>query len=475
MAKLDKSEKQEDNEISAIQFALDQGIEQEEAKKKVPWYRSYPSAAVRGIATGVKNIGQSMSEPEGLVGENFEELSPVEAYEKYGDIKEQQSEQFEEFKNKILPIGEGLGPRMLERGTTSAIEGAPLALLTGGPSAAIGTGARALAGGGMAEIAKDLGAPGVVQTSLEVGAQGIPNLGKKIPTNTLTAAGRAEGELMEGARRLGMTEEELAMVLKPDNWWDRTLRFFSGKTGRTANRLEQTKDRLGKVYGALEASADATKILSDKDAQSLINSMSTSFSKLPARQREIIQADWDAFIRKPKSANSVIDFWQKIQDPITRGEGKIGILKEPMKEALKKLSPELAQDFELTNKLYGNFSKIREQLRPGLVDSFIKASEAGAAIVAIGTGNVPVMLKVFGPIAGRQLATEMVSNPRLMNMTTRFINSLNRSLPQVSKKIWDQMLVEVGKTNAKAAMQMAGADFEKLLEDMKQEEQKENR
>lgn len=431
-------------------------VESQTAKnQEIPWYQSYPSAIARGGIEGLARAGEMFS------GGNIERkmLDPTYTAQQDQDVRQKLYEEY-------LPIGQGSGPRAAEHMARSVVEGGAL------PGGTVGSVMRRTAAGALgAEGAKELGVPEWGQNLIEMGAQFAPSLAKKIPTNTLTAAGREEGKLLEGARNLGLTEGEIAMSLKPEGRWEKAMRFFSGKTGRTANRLEKTKDSLGKVYGTLEASADATKILNSQDSETLINSMSQSFDRLPARQRELIQADWDIFLKKPRNANSMIDFWQKIQDPITRGEGKIGILKGPLLEGLNKISPQLASDFELTNKLYGNFSKIKSQLHPDLIDKFIKTSELGALVTGIATMNAPVLMSVLGAETGRQVATELSGNPRLINLTTRFISSINRGLPQIAKQIWNQMQTEIGKTNAMAASKMSEADFSELLKSLPKEEE----
>jgi len=413
----------------------------------VPWYKSYPSAAARGILKGVVNVGEMMSGGE---------LDPRK--------REEGAAQREQLMNEYLPLGNQFGPKAVERGTTAVTTSA--AFPGGG---ALQNLVRAGAGGAAAEGVKEMGGPEWAQTITELGVNLAPNMGRRIPSHGLTQASRAEGQLAEEARRLGLTEEELALTLNQRGPIKDFLTEISAKGGRTVDRFDRTRQALGRVWDNLRGSPEAQTTLTGQQSSQLINGLSNRLSHLPAEQRGRILQDYNDLLGSQMRGEDVIDFWQKLNYYIADGERGLGTLKEELQTALTQISPELGRDFRTTNQLYGNFHRLAERMGPDVAESLIRAGENGIIVSAISTGNYPLLKKVLGPLAARQLATEMTTNPRMMNLSSRFLNSVERRLPMAAKKIYDQMLIEVGKNNAEAAAKMSNLDFESFFESLDQE------
>jgi hypothetical protein len=426
---------------------MEYSVKEAPKEKTVPWYKSYPSAAAQAVLEGVISVGEMMG-PTG---------TPMERQQ----ARESRQKLYEEY----LPTGDSYGPNAIKRGGKTAVESLAF------PGAGLATAGRALLGGALAEGAKELGAPEIVQTGIEIGTQLTPNLSKKIPNKLPTQAAAKERQLMEEARRLGLTEEELALTLNQRGPAKDFLVDISAKGGRVKERFDNTRQALGRVWENLRGSPDAQKTLTGQQSSQLINGMSKKLANLPAEQRTRILQDYNDFLGSQMRGEDVIDFWQKMNYYINKGEGKLGTLKEDLQSALMQISPELGKDFKITNELYGNFHKLAERMGPNIAESLIHAGEQGIVVSAITSGNYPLLQKVLGPLAARQLATEMTTNPRMMNLSSRFINSLERGLPVVAKKVYEQMLIEVGKTNAEAAMKMSNLDLDNLFEALDQENQ----
>lgn len=450
-------------QISSMEFAV--SLPDTETQP-VPAYRSYPSAVVRGIGKGLLKIGQEAGDPRGLMlGENGEELPPEEALKMYAKLKEQQTQGTNEFLNRNLPIGQNLGPRMVERGVKSATESLPNMPFMGPIASPLRTGI----GGAAAEAAKEIGVGDLGQAIVEIVPQLFPDLGKKILNTLPTQAGRAESALMDEARRLGLSEEELSLVLNQRGPVKDFLQNIAYKGGRVPERFQRTKNALGRVWDTLRGTPEAQAQLTGKQSADLINGISQKLSRMPSAQRALIAEDLKDFLGSQMKGTDIMDFWSKLNYYIAKGEGKLGTLKDDLGKAITAISPELGKDFELTNKLYGNFQKLSERMAPSIADSLINKGEAGAVVVGITTGNYPLLRKILGVTGATNLATEMTTNPRLMNLSSRFISAIGRDMPQVAKNVYDQMLVEVGKTNAEAAVKMSEADFDELYKALPKE------
>lgn len=432
-------------DLDFMRYAVKEYSEEQD----VPWYKSYPSAAARGIIKGVIGVGEMMSGGE---------LDPRKRKE--GEA------QREQLLNEYLPLGSSFGPRAVERGTT-AVTMAP-AFPGGGTLQSLG---RAAAGGAAAEGVKELGGPDWLQAVTEIGVNLAPGMERVIPSHGLTQASRAERRLAEEARRLGLTEEELALTLNRRGPMTDFLTEISAKGGRTVERFDRTRQALGRVWDNLRGSPAAQNSLNGQQSSQLINNLSNRLSQLPAEQRNRILNDYNDLLGSQMRGDDIINFWQDLNYYIADGDRGLGVLKEDLQSALMQISPELGRDFRTTNELYGNFHRLAERMGPNIAENLIRAGENGIVVTAISTGNYPLLKKVIGPLAARQLATEMTTNPRLMNLSSRFLNSLERRLPISAKKIYDQMLIEVGKTNAEAAMKMSNLDLDNLFEALDQENQ----
>ena len=114
-----------------------------------------------------------------------------------------------------------------------------------------------------------------------------------------------------------------------------------------------------------------------------------------------------------------------------------------MKEAFVETSPKLASDIDLTNRLYGKFAGVRKDLSPKLIDTLIKAGKvigvAGSVVKNIVTGNFPALATeltaIVGIDAGRRLATQMLTNPNLYNLSSKLATATEESIPYVLSKM----------------------------------------
>lgn len=431
-----------DEDLSYMQYVAQQPSE----KKDVSFIQSLTNAPYRALIKGAVKAGQSF----GPLGTKRE--------------VEEKNKELSNLLDEYLPQGDQFIPKAIERGGQAAIE--TLAF----PEAAPSMVSRAALGGGLAEGAKELGASDIAQTGIEVGTQLIPDLSKSIPNRLPTKAAQTEKKLIEDARRLGLTEEELALTLDQRGPFKDFVQEISSKGGRTVQRFDNTRRALGNVWNNLRGSKEAQKAMTPEQSSELVTNLSKRVSKLPSEQADRIMKDYNKLLSSPMRGEDIIEFWQNLNYYIAKGERGLGVLKEDLQKGLIKLSPELGKDFEITNKLYGNFHKLAERMGPTVAESLIKAGENGILLSAVTTGNYPLLNKVLGPVLARQLATEMSTNPRLMNLSSRFINSFERGMPQIAKKVYEQILLEVGKINGEAAMKMSEMDFDKLFEVLDEED-----
>ena len=135
--------------------------------------------------------------------------------------------------------------------------------------------------------------------------------------------------------------------------------------------------------------------------------------------------------RKRTTPEELIGSWQDINqavnwNAISGGKKKLAELKKPILAALKKSSPQIAEDFEITNNLYSKFKENFRKLRPDLLDHWLEKGKVGAAAVGIVTGNRSLLQKV-GTAAGVSiLSRELLINPRYQDLSRKILKGIQQ-------------------------------------------------
>jgi len=465
-------EKLSDDQLDYVKWAAE--LPEDTETPNVPWYKNYPSAVTKGLIEGMTQFGRLLSplQPSPMVdasGKMTGELLGTPAQEE--DVRLQRQGLYE----KYLPTNKDFSTDTTQRAaeifpfTASGGMGLGQAALSAGTSALAGQTGKALGAGELGQAGLELvgmAAPSLGRLAGETTGFLRPNISQKIPSRILpTEAAKNEKVLADFARRAGMSEDELLLTIKEGGFGQNWLASFSSKGVRTANAVDATRDALGRVWGTLRTRPQAQTPMTGQQANKFINRLSTDMQNLPREMTARIQNDYNDLLGSNMTGADIMNFWQDLNYYIRSGEARLGTLKEPITEALNAISPELGAEFRLTNKLHGNFAKLSEKLGTDLLDRAMSLGEQGMVVTGIVTGNFPMLEKVLGVTAARAMAREMIVNPRLKNLSARFMSGVNRNSPAIAKKVYDQMIMEVGKTNAEAAIQMSGLDVDKLFSD----------
>jgi len=432
MASVKKDYTPTEDELEFADFAVEIAV----PSGKVPAYKSIPSRALKGAVEGLLKFGETVS-PAG---------SPQQ-------IQESQAQR-QKFYEENLPLGDNYVGKSLERG----LESAPFLLGIPGGGGPIGQLLRALGAGFLGQGAEELGVGPLGQAAAELPALGFPSLGKKIPLKA------SEKQLGEFARRVGLAEEDIALTRGARGPVKDLAVDISSKGGKTVEKFSATQKNLGRVWDSLRESPAAQASLPAEGQRTLVKKLSEKLDKLPKESRNRVMEDFEDLIGSNFSGDEIINFWQDLNYYIKKGERGVGVLKEDLQKALQQISPELGADFKLTNELYGKFSDLASRMGPNIADSLINAGEKGLVMHAITTGNFPVLKKILGPIAGRQIAREMVTNPRLQNLSKRFVQGAKQGSGAIANRAYEQLVREIGKHSSELAKEMSGFDVEEFIE-----------
>ena len=429
-------------------------LKSQEMKEPISNLRSRIDAVPRGMIEGVIESGKQFLNPASDIGKqkkaldnllsgNFEELPSDE------EIRKQAYD-------KYLPKNDEPISNALERGAKHFPQ---FAIPIGGQVSATSAAVRSGVAGALGEGAKELGFGPSVQSIAEILGLSLPDLSKKI-----LAKGQQK-ELLDFARNKGMTEEEIALSLGNEGWLRNAVSNVASKKGRTEQKFKNTYESLGNIWQTLKSSPEAQKSLTPQQANQLMNELVLKLREMPSEVRDRAAHDLYDLYKSGKTGNDLINFWQDLGHYIPKGYKRLGTLKEVLKKGLNDLSPELAKDFELTNELYGNFAKFRERMSPDFTENLIKSGEVGYFLTSLLSGDLGGLSKVIGAVGGREIASELITNPRLRNLNLRIMEGIKKGSKPSVKEAYKLLVNEIAKKDVDTAIKMNEYDIDKFWDD----------
>lgn len=398
----------------------------------IPWYKSYPSALAKGLTKGTIALGRMMNPV------------PLEPYD---------PENTQKILDQLLPSEEGFGERVLEKGG----ELFPV-VSTGGSAGALGSLGRTAAAAVVPEVAKEFGAGEGLQSALEIGSLIAPDL------RNMIKAGKSTKELVDFARSKGMKDKEIAPLIQSQRK-QATLGKLALKRGGGEKILSESKKAIGDVYQDLYSHPQAKTALNPSESNRVMEIIQKRMKKMPSKVRNTISADLSDLSSSPKTAEDFINFYSDINANLSGSTKQLSTLKEPIIEAISSIDKGLASDFQMTNKLYKNWSEISKTLKPTLSSDLFEGSMPIRFVIGLTTGYTPIIGEVLGEVAGKKLARDLLLKPRFQNLGKKMVTALNENKLPAAKKIWDSMTKEVNEIDEQAAKQMRDLDILTLLEE----------
>lgn len=364
--------------------------------------KSIARAVGRGVLKGTADFAKLMPGPKGPI--------PIEQGE-------------ELLKETIGPTREEFTEKLIERGI-------PLAAMTVGPGGvAKGLGRAALAAGA-GQIAEEVGVGPIGQTVAEIAALGIPSFTKRIQ------ATRSQKELVNFLRKQGLSEAEIAPAIQ-GKLKEATLGKLAKGGRRASDRVKASREALGGVFDAIKENPKSGAIIKPEASRSLHKKLSKVFDSLPAADRRVINEDFIAFQHQPQTPENIMNFYQKINATVTPAKKLLVKMKQPLTEALKAGSPEIAKDFELINKGYSDLSRLSKQIQPWKLDPLINSTKLLRFVAGF---KFPLLLKAEGArVAASQISTEFLTNPRFQNLGQQMIRALDANKFGIARKLFSKM------------------------------------
>lgn len=401
--------------------------------------KEYGKTALKGTIEGITKLGHALGPLEDYKGRSSRE------------IQEQQTEKLEE----LIPTeDESFGQKGLRRGLREAPT-----LLSFPGSTISSTLPRSLLAGFLGEGAKELGAPEWAQSALELTAFIGPDITKK-----LLETGK-DKDLIAFAKKMGMTNEQITPLIQSE-FKQKWLTKISPKRGSTQTALKNTKTQLDETYSTLQKSPQATLEISEQENGKLLNGIFEKLNEMPRNVREKIEKDLGDLVNNKITGESLMNFWKDINANAGEHAKQLSLLKEPIKNALNSISPELSKDFGMLNQLYTKYFPIAARLKPNLVSDLISAAEYMGILGSFTFGYYPPLISLLGEKVGKKVAQQMLINPRLQQLSKKMVKAMNENKTSIVKKLTEAFSNQIEKTSPEAAEELdkiSTSDIEELL------------
>jgi hypothetical protein len=410
--------------------------------KKVKSYldtaKEYGKTILKGSAEGLSRLGGIMGPTQDIHGKP------------YSETMEEQSQAFDE----AFPTEE---PSYIQSSIRRGLKEAPTALAM--PGSSLGTGIRALTAGFAGQGAEELGLPEWAQTAAELTAYIGPDVTKKLLEKGKNA------DIIKEARILGLTDEQITPLIQSE-FKQKWLSKLSPKRGSTQKALEKTKAGLGEAHEKLKKSSLAKKEITEIENGKLINSLKQKMDDIPSVVRDKIQKDYDELLNNPITGKSIMNFWKDINAQFSADKKHLGILKEPLRKAIKSVSAELGKDFDTINALHSKYYGIASKLKPSIASDIVSGGEALGFLGAVVTGNAGFFGAIMTEQTAKKLAQQMLINPRFQQLSKKTITAMNQNKFALAKKTSDLLAREVSKIDKSAGKKLESLedeDFKDLI------------
>lgn len=320
-------------------------------------------------------------------------------------------------------------------------------------------------------IAKKLGLGETGQSLFDVAFSLTPNPQKFIqPGSKLIKAAETgkfvtQKELVEGARQLGMSEAQIAPLVR-EGWFADVLKKVSSKGTATSEALSETKGAIGNAFETLKKSENANRLISPKVYRKLVSELESANSGLTVKAQDVVKKELENLYKGKKTPSALFEFTQKMNRYFSELP-ELQAMKKPILNALKQTDPNLAQKFSLANTLSNRFRAVEKQMRPGMWSKLANLAEIGMGLKALASFKLPLALPtIWGT---RKMAELMTTNPRFMNLHKKMLTSINAGQLKAAEKSLSGMIGMISKIDPEAAAEIRSVSFEELQELMKED------
>lgn len=309
------------------------------------------------------------------------------------------------------------------------------------PAAALGEGGlvkkglQALSGGLAKTGAKELNLPEWAQDIVGAAGMAVPGALEAAGTKSLRPSVKQQ-PIVDFLKSKGFSDKEITPIIQDP----KMLSFLSKGALKYEKRnswLKGIKDKIGNIYQDVREQGKKGGYLEGKVLENFEDQFFKKLDKIPKRQKKLIKSEVEDLFNNPIDFTELHDFTSAINDIVkdtTGGKAVIGIMKEPIREAQKKLNPSLFNDLRSADNAYSRMSNFSEKMTKKNWEGLINLGQTGGLLLGALTLN-PAMLKIAGGTAlGRFGVKQILTNPRLQNIHLKMWDAvLKNKMPQALK------------------------------------------
>jgi len=293
------------------------------------------------------------------------------------------------------------------------------------------------------QTAEELGLGPFGQLAAEFPGLAGPNIFEKniIPK-------KSQKEFVEFLRNQNLSEEAIAPFLGQERKGSGLFSAFSNRGKRAQESLNLAREGRNTAYSNLRSLPESQIQITPQIQNELFKEVNSHLKQLPVETRNLLKDDLNKFLNSEKNLGDLSILYNSVNFQFPKRGGKtLQNVNRLIEESITKLSPEFGEQFKLTNEVGRKYHQVRDSLKPNVYTDAIKFFQIAKAPIQVAagvfTGNYPVILEVLGEVAAKEVAREMITNPRLQNLSGKMASAIKNSSPQLARSVWAKTIEEM--------------------------------
>lgn len=288
-----------------------------------------------------------------------------------------------------------------------------------GSSLTLGSSPRAITalglGEALGEAAIESGLPEPIGTGIKVASAFAGGNKKGLVVK------KSQKPIVDFLRKHNLNDNEITPLLQSSGKVA-TLSKVALKGEKVSKLAKNIKDKVGQIYESLKDQSKNAPILTTPQKDRLVSEMFAKRNKIPI----VFQKSIDPIIKRFENSMGTIEdliiFYQDINAStkgIQGGKAVLGTFKPFASKNISMLDSKIGKEFELTNSLYEKAAKFRKSFKSDLIDKGLNVTELYKLANYLITRNLKGLTGIVGKYSARALARELLTNPKLQNLSKR--------------------------------------------------------
>lgn len=282
-----------------------------------------------------------------------------------------------------------------------------------------------------------------------LGAAGVARKAAKVKKPPAFIPSKAQAKQAKFLKSKGFSPEEMTILSQNPKKLNR-LSKIAAQSDRLPNRIRMTQQRIGNIVESIREGGKKVPGLAGKKYEKFNKSFETLLEKIEPDFIDMMGKDIARLNNSRHRAGDLIDFYRAVNrkiGPVKGGKAELGRLKEPIMEGLKLIDPKFAKEYKISNELFTKLYRFAEKMSPNQVSELLEVAELASVGQGIIKGEPGKIAKVIGIVGARQLAKEVLINPKLQNLSKRLAFHVKKGNTKGIERITAQILSKALREN----------------------------